>query len=168
MCHLPKSPCPDIAPAHGTAPSKPGCSSSTLHHTGMDFTGPFPTKWVNPRKPVLYVCIFICLSTKAVHVEFCSDLSTEAFPDVPNDDSQLLYIQIMARFLMRLLRSRCFSSQLNSTRIYLIYIPISSLNRISLLHGFPILEDCGRLLCDVRALMRKNIRLHSLTIRDMC
>ncbi len=51
-------------------------------YVGIDYTGPLWTKRGNPRKPTLvkvYVCIFVCLSTKAVHIEISSDLTTEAF-----------------------------------------------------------------------------------------
>ena len=53
-----------------------------LTHTGADFAGPLTLKRRNPRKPSFikaYICQFICMSTKAVHLELVTDLSTEAF-----------------------------------------------------------------------------------------
>lgn len=51
-------------------------------HTGSDFTGPLRVtaikgRGVRARKA--YVCIFVCLTTRAVHIELASDLSTECF-----------------------------------------------------------------------------------------
>ncbi|CAK1585754.1 unnamed protein product [Parnassius mnemosyne] len=49
---------------------------------GTDFAGPFLVKSSNLRNARLhkaYLCVFVCLSTKAVHLELVSALSTEAF-----------------------------------------------------------------------------------------
>jgi len=49
---------------------------------GVDFGGPFTTKSEKSRKPQMqksYICLFVCLSTKAVHLELVSSLSTDAF-----------------------------------------------------------------------------------------
>ncbi|XP_060531495.1 uncharacterized protein LOC132705081 [Cylas formicarius] len=49
---------------------------------GVDFAGPFPILMSRIRKaPILkaYLALFICFSTKAVHLELVSDLSTSAF-----------------------------------------------------------------------------------------
>ncbi|XP_075147221.1 uncharacterized protein LOC142221389 [Haematobia irritans] len=51
-------------------------------NTGIDFAGPFELKTSKLRNAKLqkgYAAVFICLSTRAVHLEVCSDLSTEAF-----------------------------------------------------------------------------------------
>ena len=51
-------------------------------HTGMDFAGPFDIRQGHTRRPVRiesYICIFVCLATKAIHLEVTSSLSTEAF-----------------------------------------------------------------------------------------
>ena len=48
----------------------------------MDYAGPLTLKKGHTRKPVLikaYLAIFICLATKAVHLEVIEDLSTEDF-----------------------------------------------------------------------------------------
>ncbi|XP_072386148.1 uncharacterized protein [Diabrotica undecimpunctata] len=49
---------------------------------GTDFAGPFLLKYRLTRGSKLiksYVCIFVCLSTKAVHLEVTSDLTTACF-----------------------------------------------------------------------------------------
>ena len=49
---------------------------------GVDFAGPVQTKYAHVRKPVIiktYVCLFVSLSVKAVHLEPVSDLTTDAF-----------------------------------------------------------------------------------------
>ena len=63
-------------PADRTLPSPP------FQTTGMDFAGPFTIKQGYTRRPVhlkAHVCIFICFSTRAVHLEVISEETTEAF-----------------------------------------------------------------------------------------
>ncbi|XP_075150605.1 uncharacterized protein LOC142224702 [Haematobia irritans] len=50
--------------------------------SGIDFAGPFELKSSTLRKATItkgYACVFVCFSTKAVHLEACSDLSSVAF-----------------------------------------------------------------------------------------
>nr|CAI5856921.1 unnamed protein product [Callosobruchus analis] len=50
--------------------------------TGVDYAGPLLVKDKKGRGAKLqkcYVCLFICFSTKAVHIELVTDLSTESF-----------------------------------------------------------------------------------------
>ncbi|XP_055846062.1 uncharacterized protein LOC129912000 [Episyrphus balteatus] len=50
--------------------------------TGIDFAGPFVIKTFNARNCRMskgYACVFVCFSTKAIHLEAVSDLSSEAF-----------------------------------------------------------------------------------------
>ncbi|XP_054713427.1 uncharacterized protein LOC129222888 [Uloborus diversus] len=50
--------------------------------TGIDFCGPFFIKFKNQRKGVLnkvYVVVYVCLSTKAIHLDFVTDMTTQAF-----------------------------------------------------------------------------------------
>ncbi|XP_017485298.1 PREDICTED: uncharacterized protein LOC108373869 isoform X2 [Rhagoletis zephyria] len=50
--------------------------------TGVDFAGPFQVKASMLRSPTLvkgYVAVFVCFTTKAVHLELCSNLTSEAF-----------------------------------------------------------------------------------------
>ncbi len=49
---------------------------------GIDFAGPLTMKSDKLRKPSylkVYVAVFICLTTKAVHLDLCKGLSTEEF-----------------------------------------------------------------------------------------
>ena len=57
-------------------------SSPPFTNCGMDFAGPFTIKMGYVRKPTLleaHICVFVCLATKAVHLEVVSDTSTIAF-----------------------------------------------------------------------------------------
>ncbi|XP_064215657.1 uncharacterized protein LOC135267304 [Tribolium castaneum] len=49
---------------------------------GIDYAGPFHLKDRTTRNPKIvkaYVCLFVCMAVKAVHIEVVSDLTTEAF-----------------------------------------------------------------------------------------
>lgn len=53
-----------------------------FYNSGCDFAGPLTIKMTNCRRPRIcksYICLFICLSTKALHLELVTDLSSEAF-----------------------------------------------------------------------------------------
>lgn len=53
--------------------------------TGLDYGGPFTIKVHNLRSirhVKSYICIFVCLVTKAVHIEVATDLSTDSFLSV--------------------------------------------------------------------------------------
>jgi transposase InsO family protein len=51
--------------------------SPAFTHTGLDFAGPLLSKgWKDPVK--VYLAIFVCFATKAVHVEVVSSLDTSA------------------------------------------------------------------------------------------
>ncbi|XP_065087291.1 uncharacterized protein LOC135709030 [Ochlerotatus camptorhynchus] len=49
--------------------------------TGIDYAGPVYLRAPHKRapSPKAYICVFICFSTKAVHLELVSDLTTAAF-----------------------------------------------------------------------------------------
>lgn len=53
-----------------------------FNRVGIDFAGPFYTKYGYVRKPVVvkaYICVFVSLAIKEVHLELVSDLTTNAF-----------------------------------------------------------------------------------------
>ena len=61
-------------PADRTRPAPP------FHVTGIDFAGPLITRRENPRKPVKfksYACLFVCSSTRSIHLELCSEMTTK-------------------------------------------------------------------------------------------
>lgn len=71
-----KTPLMGDLPEPRVAPSRPFLDS------GVDFCGPFIAKAHNLRSLrffKLYVCIFVCFTTKAVHFETVTELSSSAF-----------------------------------------------------------------------------------------
>ena len=51
-------------------------------NTGCDYAGPFVMKDRKTRNPKMlkaWICLFICLSTKAIHLEIVTDLTSDAF-----------------------------------------------------------------------------------------
>lgn len=76
--HKPKS----QSPLMGNLPAIRVNQAKAFLHTGVDYAGPFAISWtrrrgVRPQKA--YVCVFVCLTIKAVHLELASDLSTQKF-----------------------------------------------------------------------------------------
>ena len=60
-------------PQMGDLPQERISPSTPFSHTGLDYCGPITTKTVKT-----YVAIFICFSTKAVHLEPVNSLTKEA------------------------------------------------------------------------------------------
>ncbi|GFX37000.1 integrase catalytic domain-containing protein [Trichonephila clavipes] len=66
----------------GNLPSERVTPSAPFLNSEVDFCGPFQIKFKNQRKGIfskVYVAIFVCLATKAIHLEAVTDLTTEAF-----------------------------------------------------------------------------------------
>lgn len=56
--------------------------SPPFSNSGVDFAGPFFVRNRNQRKGPLhriYVAIFVCMATKAIHIEMVTDLTSESF-----------------------------------------------------------------------------------------
>lgn len=57
--------------------------SSPFSHTGIDYAGPISIlQRRRPGRPQLskgYICLFVCLSTKAIHLELVGDMSAATF-----------------------------------------------------------------------------------------
>ena len=66
----------------GQLPAECVTLTAPFDKTGVDYAGPFQLKYGHVRKPTTiktYICLFVCLSVKAVHLEVVSGLTTEAF-----------------------------------------------------------------------------------------
>jgi len=66
----------------GDLPTDRVSFSRPFTYTGIDYAGPFEIKNYTGRACLItkgYVCVFVCFSTKAIHLEPTSDLTTEKF-----------------------------------------------------------------------------------------
>ncbi|XP_050672955.1 uncharacterized protein LOC126970850 isoform X1 [Leptidea sinapis] len=66
----------------GTLPKPRLEPNKVFHHVGVDLGGPFNVKEHKRRNAKLYkvyLCLFVCFSTKAVHLEVLTDLSSDCF-----------------------------------------------------------------------------------------
>ena len=55
---------------------------TVFEHVGLDYAGPIQIKVGSVRRPTVlnsYVCVFVSMSVKAIHLELVSNLSTECF-----------------------------------------------------------------------------------------
>lgn len=71
-----------LQPLMADLPSSRVTSARAFHSVGIDFAGPFTVKSNLLRHSSTtkgYLCLFVCMSTKAVHLECVSELSTDAF-----------------------------------------------------------------------------------------
>lgn len=71
-----------ITPKMADLPSIRFESIRAFQNVGLDYAGPFEFKESNRRKSPRqkgYIVIFVCFSTKAVHIEFATSLSTPSF-----------------------------------------------------------------------------------------
>lgn len=85
-----------LQPPMGNLPAVRISQIKCFSKTGTDFAGPFNVtlrKMRGAKSYKAYVCLFICMATKAVHIELTSDLSTESF------------LNALRRFVAR--RGRC-------------------------------------------------------------
>ena len=66
----------------GQLPSSRSNPARPFHHTGVDFTGYVDIKLNKGRGAKTtkgYIAVFVCMATKAVHLEIVSDMTTSAF-----------------------------------------------------------------------------------------
>lgn len=66
----------------GNLPSSRVCGTSPFANTGIDFCGPFSIKEKKHRNRTrikVYVCEFVCMTIKAVHLQIVSDLTSDGF-----------------------------------------------------------------------------------------
>ncbi|XP_072152096.1 uncharacterized protein [Bemisia tabaci] len=104
----------------GTLPVNRVTANRAFLCKGMDFGGPIKTRTSTLRNSKVvktYICVFACFSTKAVHIETTSDLTTNSF------------IAALARFICRRgkpsdLWSDCGSNFLGASNEFLYPLPI--------------------------------------------
>lgn len=66
----------------GDLPKVRVCEAVLFSNTGIDFCGPFYIKekrYRNRARIKVYICVFVCMSIKAIHLEVVSDLTTDGF-----------------------------------------------------------------------------------------
>lgn len=66
----------------GTMPSVRVTPARLFLNTGIDFCGPIKLKNPLQRKHNItkaWICVFVCMSVKAIHLEIVTSLSTEGF-----------------------------------------------------------------------------------------
>ena len=63
----------------GDLPSQRVTPTRAFSFTGVDYAGPFNVKVSRNKSAKAYLCIFVCMAVKAVHLELTSDLTTSAF-----------------------------------------------------------------------------------------
>lgn len=71
-----------VQPPMGNLPKERFLEGRAFLNISTDFAGPFSVKDTSLRKARVtkgYLCNFVCMSTRAVHLEFVSDLSTDGF-----------------------------------------------------------------------------------------
>ena len=64
-------------PLMGNLPAEQTVESFAFHFTGMDYCGPFYTKDFSQKLQKSYAAIFICFTTKAIHLEPVENLTKE-------------------------------------------------------------------------------------------
>ncbi|XP_018310126.1 uncharacterized protein [Mycetomoellerius zeteki] len=77
----------------GDLPATRIMTSRPFLNTGIDYGGPFTIKISRNKTDKAHICIFVCFTTRAVHLELVVDLSTLAF------------IRTLQRFIAR--RGKC-------------------------------------------------------------
>ena len=66
----------------GQLPPEQVTPGTVFENVGVDYAGPVLIKYGYVRKPTIvkaYICVFILITVKAVHLELVSDLTSEAF-----------------------------------------------------------------------------------------
>ena len=62
-------------------------SGHPFESTAMDYFGPFEIKYGYKGRKKSYGAVFTCLTTRAVHVELVSDMSSDMFCSLLGDSS---------------------------------------------------------------------------------
>jgi hypothetical protein len=120
-------------PAPRVQPSRP------FFTTGVDYAGPISLRLESTRRKTItkgYVAIFVCLGTKAVHIEVVTSLTTEAF------------FAALRRFIARRRKPRTVYSdngtnfQVAANQLHKIYTMLQSSSEMARVQDFLANEGC--------------------------
>ena len=135
-CTTCRKPCgkPYSAPDPAPLPKNRTQDLTPFTVTGVDFTGALYVHHNNEEQKV-YICLFTCATTRAVHLEVVNDLSMETFllafrrfasrkslPQVMMSDNASTYLSA-AEELARLLQSEDLTASLGTLRVVWKFIP---------------------------------------------
>ncbi|EYB96025.1 hypothetical protein Y032_0154g2997 [Ancylostoma ceylanicum] len=160
------------APNMPPLPSDRVVVAKPFKNTGCDFMGPFTSK----TQDKMYVCLYTCLTTRAVHLEVVENLSTAAF------------LSSFIRFISRrgvpsIMRSDCGTNLKNGEQIIdamfrqdddsgASVMTYCSKERIKWIFNPPASPWMGgvweRLVGSVKKALNKSIGRRKLTFADMC
>ena len=145
----------------GQLPAERITPDSVFDRIGLDYAGPFLVKYGSVRKPTIvksYICVFVSLSVKAVHLELVSDLTSEAFIAAlrrftARRGTLPSYGVIMAQILLVPTVSSKNSISSSRSRLTSVQFRISVQPKTSFGNLYPsiphTLVDCGNLLLRV-------------------
>lgn len=141
----------------GQLPKECITPDAVFNKIGLDYAGPIYIKQGSTRKPTIvkaYVCVFVSLSMKAVHIEAVSDLMSEAFIAClrrfisRRGKPTLLWSDHGTNFVgaKRLLKELYeFLKEVKPIKSYLIYVALKGSNGTSYPNMHLTLAGCGSL-----------------------
>ncbi|CAK9809183.1 hypothetical protein ANTQUA_LOCUS5922, partial [Anthophora quadrimaculata] len=136
----------------GNLPQEHVSYSRPFLNVGVDYCGPLYIKekrFRNRNKVKVYVAIFVCMATKAVHLELVSDLTTEAFIACLK---RLFSRRGIAKIMRQILSAPAENSSnftiyfnlINIRKLYKNFLRNKKLHGTSFLHAHHILGVYGK------------------------
>ncbi len=158
------------APETGQLPEFRVKGSSAFSAVGIDFAGPLYVKNKSNTLDKVYLVIFTCGTTRAIHLELVSDLSTNSFllclkrfvgrrgtPNLIVTDNAKTF-KAASKPLIALFKSRIVNRYLNETKIKSKY----NLAKAPWWGGF-----YERLIQSIKSCLKKNLRTAKLNLHEL-